>query len=113
MNDTMPKRPIRSMFSSTRRGLAHRLDGLREDHVVERAVRVDREVGVAVALHHRQALADAFVHARRAELDAARVDALGAREKGEQRTVRAADVEHPRMRLDQRRDQAQILPQAR
>ena len=91
--------------------LAHGLDGLRQDHVVERAVRVDREVGVGVALDHGQPLADAVVHALLAELDAARVDVLGARQIGEQRAVGAADVEHPGVRLDQLGDQAQVLAQ--
>ena len=46
-----------------------------------------------------------------AELDAARVDALLARQIGEQRAVAAADVEHPRARLDHVGDQPQVAAQ--
>ena len=74
-NDTIAVRPMRSMCSSTTRGLAGRLQRLRQDDVVERVVGIVRQVGVGVALDHRETLGDAFVHALARKLDAAAVDA--------------------------------------
>ena len=75
-----------------------RLDGLAQDRIVEGEVRVVDEVGVGVALDHRQALRHAVVHPGLGELDAARVDAPLLGEHAEQRAVAAADIEHARVR---------------
>ena len=55
--------------------LARRLQGLRQDNVVEGIVGIVFEVGVGVALDHRKPLGDAFVHALARQLDATAVDA--------------------------------------
>ena len=70
------------------------LQRLRQDHVVEGVVRIVREVGVGVALDHRQSLGDALVDALARELDAAPVDAARLGQQPEQLAVAAADVEH-------------------
>ena len=63
--ETMARRPMRSRCSSTTRGLARRLDRLREDHVIEGIVRIIGKVRVGIALDHRQALArQAFTPSR-------------------------------------------------
>ena len=54
--------------------LAGRLQGLRQDDEVEGVVGIVYEVCVGVALHHRKALGDAFVHALTRQLDTAAVD---------------------------------------
>ena len=55
--------------------LPRRLQRLRQDHVIEGIVGIIDEVGVGVALHHRQPLGDAAVDALARQLDAAAVDA--------------------------------------
>ena len=82
------------MCSSTTRGLARRLQGLRQDDVVEGVVRIVGEIGVGVALDHREPLGDAFVDALARELDAAAVDAALLAENAQQFAVAGADVEH-------------------
>ena len=73
-----------------------RLQRLRQDHVVEGVVGIIGEVGVGVALDHRQPLGDAFVDALARQLDAAAVDAASLAEHPQQLAVATADVEHPR-----------------
>jgi hypothetical protein len=43
--------------------MARRLQRLRQDHVIERVIRIVCQIGVGVALDHREALGHAFVHA--------------------------------------------------
>ena len=69
-----------------------------QDGEVEGEVRVIDEVGVGVALDHRQALRHAGVHPGLAELDAAAVDAALLGKQPQQRAVAAADIEHARAR---------------
>ena len=88
--------------------LPRRLQRLRQDHVVEGVVGIIGEVGVGVALDHRQTLGDAFVDAFARQLDAAAVDAARLAEKPQQLAVAAADVEHLRARLDHLRDDEQV-----
>ena len=73
---------------------ARRLQGLRQDDVVERIVGIVGKIGVGVALDHRQALGDAFVDALARQLDAAAVDAALLAEDAQQFAVAAADVQH-------------------
>ena len=60
--------------------LPRRLQRLRQDHIVEGVVGIVDEVGVGVALHHRQPLGDAAVDALARQLDAAAVDAAALQE---------------------------------
>ena len=78
--------------------LARRLQGLAQDHVVEGVGGIVAQVGVGVALDHRQPARHAGVDAGLADLDAARVDPLEVQQLGEQRAVAAADVERARRR---------------
>ena len=55
--------------------LPRRLQGLRQDHIVEGIVGIIDQIGVGVALHHRQTLGDAAVDALARQFDAAAVDA--------------------------------------
>ena len=87
--------------------LPRRLQGLRQDHVVEGVVGIVDEVGVGVALHHREPLGDAAVDALARQFDAAAVDAA-ALEQLQQVAVAAADVEHFRAALDHLGDQQMI-----
>ena len=107
-NDTMACRPMRSMCSSTTRGWRVACKRLRQDHVVEGVVRIVGEVGVGVALDHRETLGDAFVDALARQLDAAAVDAAPLAEQAQQFAVAAADVEHARARRHHVGDQQQI-----
>ena len=83
------------------------LQRLRQDHVVEGIVGIIDEVGVGVALHHRQPLGDAAVDALARQLDAAAVDAAALQEL-QQLAVAAADVEHLRAVRDHFRDQQMV-----
>ena len=72
--------------------------------IIEGVVGIIVEVGVGVALHHREALGDAFVDALARQFDAAAVDAA-ALQQPQQFAVAAADVEHARAALDHVGDQ--------
>ena len=74
--------------------LPRRLQRLRQDHVVEGIVGIIRQVGVGVALDHRESLGDALVDALARKLDAAAVDIARLGEQTQQFAVAAADVEH-------------------
>src|SRR5581483_801180 len=87
--------------------LSRRLQRLRQDNVIERIVWVIGEIGIGVALHHRQPLGDAFVDALARQLDAAAVNAARLK-KPQQFTVAAADVEHARAVLHHCGDQQQV-----
>src|SRR5690606_36081309 len=63
-------------------------------------VRVIGEIGVGVALDDGEAPRHALADSLARDLDTAPVDAALAHEQREQRPVAAADVEHPRPRLD-------------
>ncbi len=103
----MARRPIRSRFSSTDARLPRRLQRLRQDHVVEGVVGIVDEIGVGVALHHREPLGDAAVDALARQFDAAAVDAA-ALQQLQQIALAAADVEHFRAGLDHFGDQQMI-----
>ncbi len=107
-SETIARRPIRGELFERGLGRAHRLEGLAEHDVVERAVGIIDQVGLGVALDDRQAGADAGIDAIAAELDATAVDALEADQVVEQDAVAAADVEHPRSRLDQVGDDLKV-----
>ena len=87
--------------------LARCLQGLRQDHVIERIVGIVDQIGVGVALHHRQSLGDAAVDALARQLDAAAVDAARFQQT-KQIALAAADVEHPRAGLHHLRDQQMV-----
>jgi hypothetical protein len=70
-----------------------RLQRLRQDHIIEGVVGIVDEVGIGVALHHREPLGDAAIDALARQLDTAAVDAA-ALEQLQQIAVAAADVEH-------------------
>src|SRR6266478_6507967 len=76
-----------------------RLQRLRQDHIVEGVVGIIDEVGVGVALHHRETLGDAAVDTLARQFDAAPVDAPCLQQL-QQIAVAAADVEHLRAALD-------------
>lgn len=78
------------------------------DHIVEGGIGIVAQVGIGVALHHRQAVGDAGVHAGLAELHAARIHALAIHEMGQQRTVAAADIERTRAGLHHVGDELQV-----
>jgi hypothetical protein len=88
--------------------LPRRLQGLRQDHVVESVIRIVRQVGVGVALDHRKALGDAFVDAFSRQLDPAAVDIACLRQQPQQLAVAATDVEHFRTALDHVGDDQQV-----
>ena len=88
--------------------VARGLQRLRQDHEVEGVVRIVGEIGVGVALDHRQALGHAFVDALARQFDAAAVDAAGLRQQPQQLAVAAADVEHLGAALDHVGDQHQV-----
>ena len=66
------------------------------------------EVGIGVALDHRQSLRHAGIHPRLAELDAASLHVALLRQQPEQRAVAAADIEHARARLHHLGDEQQV-----
>src|SRR5437899_1880495 len=76
-----------------------RLQRLRQDHIVEGVVGIIDEIGVGVALHHRETLGDAAVDTLARQFDAAPVNAPCLQQL-QQITVAAADVEHLRAALD-------------
>src|SRR4029077_10960312 len=88
--------------------LARGLQGLAQDHVVERIVGIVAQVGVGVALDHRQAVGHAGVDAGLAQFHAARVDLLEVHQIGQERAVAAADIERARGRVDHIGDELQI-----
>src|SRR5882724_3548457 len=89
--------------------LPRRLQGLRQDHVVEGVVGIIDEVGVGVTLHHRKPLGDAAVDALARQLDAAAVDAARL-EQLQQIAIAAADVEHLRAAFDHLGHQQMVSP---
>ena len=88
--------------------LAGRLQGLRQDHVVEGVVGIIGEVGIGVALDDGEPLGDAFVDALARQLDAAPVDVAGLGEQPQQLAVAAADVEHLGAGLDHVGDHQEV-----
>src|SRR6185437_14524680 len=85
-----------------------RLDGLRQDRIIEGVIGVIDKVGVCVALDHRESLRHAIIHARLAELDAAAVDVPPRGKQAEQRAVAAADIEHARAGRHHLGDEKQV-----
>ena len=67
---------------------------MRQDDVVEAVVGIVVEIGVGVALDHRQSLRDAIVHAMLRNLDAASIDAFFVRQQLQESAISAADVQH-------------------
>ena len=66
------------------------------------------QVGIGVALDHRQPLRHAGIHPGLAQLDAAAVDTALLGQQTQQRAVAATDIEHPRARADHLGDQQQV-----
>ncbi len=89
--------------------MAHRLQGLRQHGVVERLVGEVGQVMVGVALHHRQPARQAQGDVGGLQLQAPALDPVLAGQHVEQQALAAADVEHPRARLHQPQDGAEIL----
>ena len=111
----MARRPIRSRILQHHARLPRRLQGLRQDHVVEGVVGIIDKISVGVALYHRKALGDAAVDPLTRQFNAAPVDAA-AFEQLQQVAVAAADVEHPGAALHHLRQQqmiAAIMPGVR
>ena len=88
--------------------MSRRLQRLRKDHVVEGIVGIVRQVGVGIALHHREPLRHALVDALARQLDAAPVDAARLRQQPQQLAVAAADIEHLGAERDHIRDHYQV-----
>ena len=88
--------------------LARRLQRLRQDDIVESVIRVVGEIGVGVALNHRQSLGDTIVDAVLGELDSAPVDASLLGQQAQQFPVAAADVENAGSRRDEFRHAQQV-----
>ena len=57
-------------------GVAHRLQGLRQDHIVERAVGRILKVGIGIALDNRQPMRQRDMHAVRIQLYTPAIDVL-------------------------------------
>ena len=110
-NETIARLPMRSNSSTTCRGRRVACKVWLSTTTSKAPFGKGGEVVVGVALDDRQAVPHAGIDAGLAQLDAARVDALLARQIGEQRAVAAADIEHPRARLDHVGDQPQVAPQ--
>src|SRR5262249_35933692 len=75
-------------------GMARSLQRLGKNHVIEGIVGVVDQIGIGVALDHREALGDAFVDALAGSLDAPPVGAAPLREDAQHLAVAATDVEH-------------------
>jgi hypothetical protein len=88
--------------------LFRRLDGLRQDHEIENLAGIFDQVGVGVALHHRQAARHAGIDVLLRQFDAAPVDAFCPHQMFQQRAVAAADVQHPRAGRDHVGDGGEI-----
>ena len=86
----------------------HRLERARENHVVERVVRIIDQLGIGVALHNGHSVRHGALHFPHVNLDAARVAFFLAVEMVDQRAVGAADVEHARAGFHQLGDQRQV-----
>src|SRR5882724_3695519 len=88
--------------------LSRRLQGLRQNDIVEGVVRIVCKVRVSIALDHCQALGDALIHALARQLDAAPVDVTRLRQQSQQFAIAATDIEHARTALDHLGDQQQV-----
>jgi chemotaxis regulatin CheY-phosphate phosphatase CheZ len=75
---------------------------------VESAVRVGFEIAIGIALNDRQAVANARIDARLAQLDAAPINALVTCQIGKQRAIAATNVKDARLRLDHVGNQPEI-----
>jgi hypothetical protein len=85
-----------------------RLEGLRQDDVIECIIGVVAEIGVCVALDHSQSLGNAFIHAFARQFNAAAVDPAAFTQKPQQFSVATSDVEHFCTALDHLCDQYQV-----
>ena len=74
----------------------HRLQRLRQDHVIEGPGREVIKIAIGVALHHRQPPGQTGRHPFGADLQAASVNLILAHQQFEEFTLPAAHVEHPR-----------------
>ena len=110
-NDTIARLPMRTSSSSTWRGWCVACNVWLSTTTSKAPIGISVEIAIGVPLDHRQPVPHAGIDAGLAQLDAARIDALVARQIGEQRAVAAADVEHARARLDHVGDQPQVAPQ--
>ena len=75
--------------------LAGRLQGLRQDHIVEGVVRIVDEVGVGVALNDGEPFRHAIVNALLRKLYSAPVDISLFDQEPQQLAIAAADIENP------------------
>ena len=88
--------------------IARRLNGLRENDIVEGVVGIIGEVGVGVALDDRQPLGDAIADALARQLDAAPVGLAAQFQQVQQRAVAAAYIEDARPGLHHGGDQNEV-----
>ena len=72
------------------------MDGLAQDGVIEGKIRIVDEIGVGVALDHREPLRHAGIHSGLAQLDAPRIDAALGGEQAQQGPIAATNIEHAR-----------------
>ena len=89
-------------------GLAGRLQGLRENDIVEGVVGIIGEIRIGVALNHEEALRHAIIHAALRQFDAARVHIARLAQQAQQFAIAAAHIQHPRAALHHLRNQQEI-----
>jgi hypothetical protein len=93
-------------------GPARRLQRLAEDRIVEAGVGIVGEVGIGVALHHRQSPRHRRSDIARIELEPARIALALVAQRRHQRAVAAADIEHAAARRHVGRDDREVRAQA-
>ena len=80
--------------------LPRRLQGLRQDHIIKRTIRIIGQIRIGIALDHRKSLRDAFIDPRLREFHPAGINAAPLGQQPQQRAVAAADIQHTRSGLD-------------
>ncbi len=101
-----------AMRSSSRQHLtrlAHGLQGLGQEGVVEGLAWEIGQIVIGVALHHRQPARQAQGHVGRTDLKPASLDLTLAAQQVQQQTLAAADIQHARARPHHADDGAEIL----
>jgi len=107
----MPSLPTWLISRSTFSVWSGGLDGHRQHHHVELVVSEHAQPGLDVALDHVDAAAHAGQHRLVVDLHAVAGAAAGSLQPGHQRTVAAAEVQHPRAGRDPAADHRQVGPQ--